>query len=140
MGAVKEGVQQEGDAAGAGAEVQDAEGPWGCIVAMGEERGVRGYEGGEVGGPGFGFGSMSERSVAVGEGRKGGRGDTDRGISTPVLHRISKLPKGWSPRMYCRGFPLERSMHSRRSDFCRFEALGLGDRCSRSQRSSLRAE
>lgn len=73
MGAVEEGVQQEGDAAGAGAEVQDAEGLWSFIAAAEEERGVRGYEGGEVSRPSFGFGSMSERSVAVGEGRRVGK-------------------------------------------------------------------
>ena len=29
-----------------------------------------------------------------------------RGIKTPGLHLMSSSPKGWEPRMYCKGFPL----------------------------------
>ena len=33
-----------------------------------------------------------------------------RGISTPFLQRISRLPKGCVPRMYCSGSPLARRL------------------------------
>ena len=35
-----------------------------------------------------------------------------RGIRTPGLHRISRSPNGWLPRMYWSGLPLERWRHS----------------------------
>ena len=33
------------------------------------------------------------------------------GIRTPLLHRMSRSPKGWSPRIYWRGRPRDRPRH-----------------------------
>ena len=107
-----------------------------------------------MGGYGFGFGPV------MGEGRGGEREDwigiwricygrTDLGIRTPLLHNISSVPKGWVPSMYCNGLPFARSWHIRWR--CRRHdvlvgpvdvdvTVGFATACSRSQRSSLRAE
>lgn len=78
------------------------------------------------------------------------RGDslqmTDLGIKTPFLQRTSKLPKGCDPRIYCNGFPFERSWHSWRSSRRHLPGADSDSRgllrfmaYSRSQRSSFRA-
>ena len=75
------------------------------------------------------------------------------GIKTPLLHNISRSPKGWSPRMYWRGIPFERARHMDLNKVLQSETGDqLCHRCrllnellasiarSRSQRSSFRAE
>ena len=73
-----------------------------------------------------------------------GTGKCYLGIKTPGLQRISRSPKGWVPRMYCKGIPLDRSRHNWRSMTCHFAMrdvfLATSKAFSRSQRSSLRAE
>ena len=77
------------------------------------------------------------------------RSMTDLGIKTPLLHNISNSPNGCVPSIYCNGFPLARSTHIRYK--CRGHDVRiwpadvrvtwrLAMACSRSQRSSLRAD
>ena len=69
---------------------------------------------------------------------------TDRGIKVPGLQIISKSPNGWLPRIYCNGLPLDRSTHSCCNCWRHTRRVGQAlvavRTCSRSQRSSLRAE
>lgn len=86
--------------------------------------------------------------------RSDGQNWTYRGIRTPSRHRISKSPKGWSPSIYCNGFPLllawhmdlNRALHPRTCGlFAAFRCLDFESNGSAwawllSQRSSLRAD
>lgn len=54
---------------------------------------------------GLGGGVRLGRWVCSGEGEVE---IAHRGINTPGLHKISRSPNGWLPRIYWSGLPLER--------------------------------